>query len=488
MRGRRGAAVALIAYAVLMALGSSPAAGATRCGARAAEVYARSSRAIVYGVQEGFGDEEGDPVPTVYACLYGSTPIQLGPLYLGSSGGYAPLRLFRLAGTWVAYVSEIYPMYSSPSFAVVVKRLTDGKTLVDRANGQIAPPPCCTAGDPTNGGIVGYGHTTDLVLSPDGAVGWIAAEAPLYPASSASAVITNFEGDVIYPSSSGGSTEMFTDELRVYGLDGRGERVFDTSTQISRGTLRLVGNQLSWLDDNSLQTATLGAAGRATPRQRPRVPEASLDPRCSLHVAGSHSVDRVYARDRQAIVFGVYYGAEDIPTVVGCVFNSGRIVKLGRLETGGEEPEQPGVNPYLVRLAGDVVAYPVEYHPIFGDPDSFRIVVKQLASGRTLLDEPNGTIAPTSCCNNDGTVGYGPTYSLIVTPEGAVAWIATEDVLYGDVAGGEQTTGEHQVDVHDRSGNRTLDTSTQVRTSSLRLSGNTIYWTDGTEGEHAPLG
>jgi hypothetical protein len=385
-------------------------------------------------------------------------------------------------------------MYSSPAYYVVVKRLTDGKTVVDQPNGQITPPPCCTTGDSAEGQIVGYGTTTDLVLSPGGAVGWIATEAPLYPASAASAVITNFEGDMIYPYGSGDTAEMDTYELRVYALDGRGEHVLDTSPQVSRGTLRLADNQLSWLDDNTQRTATLGAGGpavrRAAPREPARATGASLSPRCALHVKGSSGIDRVYARDHQAIVFGVYYGFEDIPTVVGCVFKTGRILKLGQLETGREEPEQPGVDSYLIKLAGDIVAFPVEYHPQYapGTPDSFRIVAKQLTKGTPLLDEPNGTITPSTCCNNDGTIGYGPTHSLIVTADGAVAWIATEDALYGDVPDGEQTTGEHQVTVHDRNGDRTLDTSTHIATSSLRVSGHTIYWTDGRAQEQATLG
>jgi hypothetical protein len=218
--------------------------------------------------------------------------------------------------------------------------------------------------------------------------------------------------------------------------------------------------------------------------------DAGVTNRCNLHLAGSRHADSVDLRDKQAVVFTVYYGLDDIPTVVGCAYSSGRVVKLAHVEQPVSEPEQAGVVVDLVRLSGDVVAYPLEYNEQYtggSGADTFRIAVKRLTDGKTLLDEPNGQITPTTCCSNDGAVGYGPTQALVLASDGAVAWITREDVLYGDVPDGRLDTGEFQVHVHDRNGNRVLDTSTHIAPGSLRLAGHVISWTDSGSVDRATL-
>ncbi len=243
----------MIAAVALLTVASGRASAATRCGSHAAEVYARTSRAIVYGVQAGATDGVGRPIPTAMACLYGSRPIRLGDIRSGGSGGTSYLRLFRLAGSMLAYVNESADDSGKFSYDVVVVRLTDGKVLVDEPNGQIVPPPCCTAS-----GISGYGSTSDLVVLPSGAIAWIAEESPLQPITPAAAVVTTYDGDVVYPYNENADvTVMLTCEWRVFALSGHGEQVLDTSTQIAPGTLRLTDDQLSWIDDHVRQTTSL---------------------------------------------------------------------------------------------------------------------------------------------------------------------------------------------------------------------------------------
>ncbi len=141
----------------------------------------------------------------------------------------------------------------------------------------------------------------------------------------------------------------------------------------------------------------------------------------------------------------------------------------------------------MLTLTGVRVAYPLEYR---GNPgrDMFEMAIKRLTDGKRLLDEPNGTIQPTACCNNAATVGYGPTQSVALAARGDVAWVAQEDVLYGDVPNGELLTNELRVYAHDAAGDHLLDTSTGVDPGSLRWRGNTVSWTDSGQTDSATVG
>jgi hypothetical protein len=215
---------------VLVSLSAASAATTTRCGARASEVYARDHAAIVYGLQQGASDSAtGTPIPTVYACAYAARRVlRLGNLTSGSTLGGSNIRLFRLAGPFVAYVSEFESVTGDDAFYVIEKRLSDGKTIVHEPNGVITAPPCCTAA-----GSVGYGPTSSLVLATDGALGWLAFEQSLGPLTPADAVVTNYDGDIIYPVDDG--TQMLTCELSVYGFDKRGLHLLDEGTPLAPG-------------------------------------------------------------------------------------------------------------------------------------------------------------------------------------------------------------------------------------------------------------
>jgi hypothetical protein len=71
---------------------------------------------------------------------------------------------------------------------------------------------------------------------------------------------------------------------------------------------------------------------------------------------------------------------------------------------------------------------------------------------------------------------YQSINSLIVTPKGAVAWIATDSSIVGH---------GRRLEVH--ANRRLLDSGTAIVPTSLRLHGSTLSWRDGASTRTATL-
>jgi hypothetical protein len=99
------------------------------------------------------------------------------------------------------------------------------------------------------------------------------------------------------------------------------------------------------------------------------------------------------------------------------------------------------------------------------------VIVRDLRSGRVLRSTPTGT------STNPMVVGVGPTTSIVLKKDGAVAWIVDTS--------GEQN--RYQVHAADRSGARLLASGSDVDPSSLALAGSTLYWTQGGKAFSAAL-
>ena len=194
---------------------------------------------------------------------------------------------------------------------------------------------------------------------------------------------------------------------------------------------------------------------------------ATRSTRSSCAPAGS----RVLAADAHVLVYskvevvGRYH--EKGTRIHGCAYGH-RSYLLGTLPTcqgagpcGGPEHEV---------LAGPLVAY--EESGGGTVTRIYRVVVRNLRTGQTIRDAPTGNLGTPS----KSFVGVGPTTSIVVKNDGAVAWI---------VEAGFPTT--YQVHAVDKNGSRLVASGSDIDPSSLALAAETIYWTAGSTAMSAPL-
>jgi hypothetical protein len=114
-------------------------------------------------------------------------------------------------------------------------------------------------------------------------------------------------------------------------------------------------------------------------------------------------------------------------------------------------------------LAGLDVAYGLSRYGV--DTISSRVVVRNLASGKEVRSAP-ATTRPL------GPEFFQVITSIVVKPDGAVAWIAQG----GSVVSGRRT--EVEVNRADARGGALLDSGSGIDDRSLRLNGSTITWRD----------
>jgi hypothetical protein len=170
----------------------------------------------------------------------------------------------------------------------------------------------------------------------------------------------------------------------------------------------------------------------------------------------------VIAADAQAEVYGVRKNSETIE-YRGCVYGQKRSFDVGGVTecigTGGACGGTRNVT-----LAGPIAAREqFVASPVLGT--KWVIDVQDLRTGRTLYRVPSGVTFPP----NPKFVGDGPTTSIVVKSDGAVAWIV--DTVQKDE--------RYQVHAVDKAGSRVLATGSDIDPHSLALAGSTLYWTEG---------
>lgn len=202
----------LIAMVAGMACAASAEAATPPCVPRGMEVLTRTTNTAVY-----LRNDEA------YACRGRGRPVGLGsydPVAAADpeaeSDHVSPIRL---AGR---YVASAVQCYCAPfaEFAIRVHDLERRKRVLYRATGRPRP-----GGD---GGDVGIGPATDLVLSRAGSVAWIADRQ---------------EGE--------------PDVNEVHRCDTRGCRLLDAAPDIGPRTLRLRDGTIEWMRGGVRRTATL---------------------------------------------------------------------------------------------------------------------------------------------------------------------------------------------------------------------------------------
>jgi hypothetical protein len=150
----------------------------------------------------------------------------------------------------------------------------------------------------------------------------------------------------------------------------------------------------------------------------------------------------------------------------GCSSRTGRVTRLG--STGfcvGSQRIAP------VTVIGELTAYGLETCGV--DTGSSQIVVRRLSDARVLLTDPATT-------NPLGPESYSSVSSLVMRPDGAVAWIGVGNSIIHH---------SHDVEVHKATpaSQSMLDSGASIEPSSLRLNGARLTWRHGSATRTASL-
>jgi hypothetical protein len=198
--------------AVLIACGSSMASGVSpahlRCGPAGARTISSSGQARAYSCH---GDVYGCSLPHGRSFRLGSTARSLHE---------SRVQPVVIAGADAAYGLASFGV-DTVSATVIVRRLTDGRRLVDFAA--------------TRSGLVeGVQSVRSLALNSNGAVAWIGV---------AHSIVAHREVIEVHAVASG---------------SGSADRVLDSGPQVAPTSLRIHGSMLTWRHGATTRHATLG--------------------------------------------------------------------------------------------------------------------------------------------------------------------------------------------------------------------------------------
>jgi hypothetical protein len=123
-------------------------------------------------------------------------------------------------------------------------------------------------------------------------------------------------------------------------------------------------------------------------------------------------------------------------------------------------------------VKGELAAYGLRMYGV--DTGQGSIVVRRLDDRRVLHDSPavTGRLRPES---------YSQVATLVLKPDGSVAWIGTGASIVGQHAG---VTEVHEIG---RGGSRLLDSGAAIDAQSLRLRGSRLSWRHGGRTRAATL-
>jgi hypothetical protein len=122
-------------------------------------------------------------------------------------------------------------------------------------------------------------------------------------------------------------------------------------------------------------------------------------------------------------------------------------------------------------VAGDLAAYGLERCGV--DTGRTMVTVRRLTDGKVLASRPAIT-------NAVAVESYQSVSSLVLKPDGAVAWVA----VLGSVLGHRHATEVHKLDGH---GEVLLDSGASLAPGPLTLAGATVHWKHGTGSRSATL-
>jgi hypothetical protein len=190
---------------------------------------------------------------------------------------------------------------------------------------------------------------------------------------------------------------------------------------------------------------------------------------------------RVVAADTQAHVYlgrQTYFSDEShrplgtIAIYRGCQLGGARSFLLGPAPSSCGSSGCPTSLEHLT-LTGTVTAFQrsTTSESSEGGSGEWLVIVRDLRTGRVLRSVPTGT------STDPKVVGVGPTTSIVLKKDGAVAWIVDTS----------REQNRYEVHAADRSGARLLASGSDIDPSSLALGGSTLYWTQGGKASSAAL-
>jgi hypothetical protein len=187
-------------------------------------------------------------------------------------------------------------------------------------------------------------------------------------------------------------------------------------------------------------------------------PTASAPRAAACEATGSTTL----AANKSVRVFALH------ETVYGCSRRSDKRYRLGRSTVCvGSERAGPVV------VAGDEAAYALERCGV--DTGFSAVIVRRFSDGKTLRSDPAIT-------GKLGVESYSAVDSLVLKPDGAVAWIATGSSIIRNGA------PRREVHKDDRTGQALLDSGMSVGPRSLRLRGSRATWKHGGAVRSTTLG
>jgi hypothetical protein len=201
-----------------------------------------------------------------------------------------------------------------------------------------------------------------------------------------------------------------------------------------------------------LSTLVLGLLSPAAAVAR-RSADQARRPTCSARLP-------VLLADTQATIYGGRKAQRY--EVFGCVPGH-RSYELGRVDSTATRtpPATGGAEIRRLTIAGPMVA--------FEEALGSQVVVRDLRTGRFLIQVPSG--------------GFGPVSveQIVVKSDGAVAWIV------GTTEGHGGNPVVYVVYAVDAAGKRLLAGGSNIALNSLALVGSTLYWTQGAAPQSASL-
>ncbi len=189
----------------------------------------------------------------------------------------------------------------------------------------------------------------------------------------------------------------------------------------------------------------------------------------------------VLVADRTAAVFQIEDPITDFTREAACTRTGRKPFVMRECEIiNCEGPSFSGL-----ALAGDILAY--QRYTYTGSskymdatPASWLVQVRDLKTHRLIHSSLTSTSEPPP----SNVIGNGPTEGIVVKRDGAVAWIAVDG--WHPYSPSPPPT-VYQVWKIDRTGQHLLAMGSRIAPSSIALSGNTVYWTDGGAPASAPL-
>jgi hypothetical protein len=180
--------------------------------------------------------------------------------------------------------------------------------------------------------------------------------------------------------------------------------------------------------------------------------------------------------DKQAQVYEAG-SREGVSRIMGCVYNS-RHQFLVATSAGGSGG---GSGAHVVQLLGTLVALEGETNiPEYLDELDYVYVI-DLRIGRTIRESGTGPPDYSREHPRYGQFDAGPAASLVLRPNGDLAWITDTPKFRVTSA------GAHQVYTLEGSERHMIASGDNIEERSLALAGETIYWTQGGKPFSAPL-